>query len=120
MKILIVVACAIAGEAFSSHADVGDVVDVPKDDAASLTRMGRAMYLDKSEDPTKGALTAGPEEKAAVKRAAAAHNDMLKEREAAAAVNSPAGISALMVQAVATAVTAALSAAGVAKPAAVT
>lgn len=117
MKLLIAQACQIAGEITSTHADIGDTVDVPKDDAATLTRMGRAFYLDKADDPTKGQLTASAEDKAAVKRAAQAQADLLKERDAAAAATSPAGLGALIAAAIQQAVSGA-QAGAVAKSAA--
>jgi hypothetical protein len=108
IKLLIISACTIAGEVVASHADVGDTVEVSKDDAALLTRMDRARYLDKGDDPTKGLLTASNDDKAAVKRHAAAIEEDRKERAAAAQVNSPTGMAALIAQSVATAVQAAL------------
>ena len=116
MKLLIKEACQLAGEAISTHADVGDTVDATKDDAALLTRMGRAFYLDKSDDPTKGTLTATAEDKAAVKKAANAVADMLKERAAASPEGAAAAVAAANAAMVASAVTAALTAAGIGAP----
>jgi hypothetical protein len=47
------------------------VVDVSKDDAATLTRIGRALYVSKAEDPTKGLLTASDSDIARWKKVAA-------------------------------------------------
>lgn len=65
MKLLIAEACLVVllGAEITSHADVGDTVDVSKDDANQLTRSGRAMFLEKADDPTKGQLTAGADDK---------------------------------------------------------
>ena len=67
MKIMIIEACLVAGESVGEHAEPGEERDVTKDDASVLTRMGRAMYLDKSDDLTKGLLTASAEDKARFK-----------------------------------------------------
>lgn len=93
-KLLIIAACLIAGETIARHADVGEEVDVPKDDALSLCRQGRALYLDKSEDPTKGTLTADSEKKSQVKKQAKAIADELAAREAKADAASPQSIGA--------------------------
>lgn len=55
------------------HQDPADTPDVSKDAARVLTLSGRALYLDKRDDPSRGALyTASPEmTKAAQKMAAA-------------------------------------------------
>jgi hypothetical protein len=108
IKLLILVACTIAGESVASHADVGDTVEVSKDDAASLTRMDRARYLEKADDPTKGLLTASAEDKTNVRKRAAAIKEDLEQRAIAAQAQSPAGLAALVAASVATAVQAAL------------
>ncbi len=107
MKLIILQACLIAGEAISSHAAVAETVDVSKDDAATLTRMGRAMYLEKSDDPTKGLLTASKEDVANLNKQAKAI--AAAEEVKASPPDSQAAI-------IAAAVTAALAAAGI-KPA---
>jgi len=111
MKILILEACLIAtaGAEIAAHADVNDVVDVPKDDAVSLARMGRAMFLDKADDPTKGLLTASDTDRAQVKRRAAAIEKERTARDRAAALQSPTGMAELIAATVASAVQAALS-----------
>jgi hypothetical protein len=108
MKLLILIACTIAGEEVSRHADVGDEVDVSKDEASTLTRMGRALYLEKTDDPTKGTLTATAEDKAKVKKMVAAIKAEREAREVANQAQSPAGLAALVAASVAQAVQAAL------------
>lgn len=108
MKLLLIAACAIAGETVVEHADLGDVIDVSKDEAASLTRMGRALYLEKSDDPTKGTLTADADAKEKAKKQAAAIKAEAKARAEAAELQSPAGMAALVAASVAQAVQAAL------------
>ena len=112
MKLLIIEACTIAGVEVSEHADVGGEVDVHKDEAATLTRMGRALYLEKSDDPTKGSLTASAEDKANVKKRVAAIKAEREAREVAAQAQSPAGLAALVAASVAQAVQAAVKPAG--------
>jgi hypothetical protein len=111
MKLLILEACAIAvlGAEVSSHTDVGDVVDVPKDDAITLARMGRAMFLDKADDPTKGLLTATDADRSQVKRRAATIEKERVARERTAAAQSPTGMAEMIAAAVASAVQAALT-----------
>lgn len=108
MKLLITEACQIAGEAVSQHADVGAEVDLPKDDAVLLARMGRAMFLDKADDPTKGSLTASAEDKANTKKRVEAIAADREARDQAAQVQSPGGMAALIAQSVASAVQAAM------------
>lgn len=107
-KILIAQACTLPGEEFSTHADVGEEVALGKDDAAVLCRMGRAYYLDRDDDPSKGKFTATAEDK---KRVAGLAKSIKAEAEARSA--KPVDVSAL----VAAEVAKALAAAGV-KPAA--
>ena len=38
------------------HADQGNIVDAPKDAAGKLVGAGRALYTDKKDDPSKGAV----------------------------------------------------------------
>jgi len=108
MKLLILIACTIAGAEVSSHADVGEEVDVSKDEAATLTRMGRALYLEKADDPTKGQLTATAEDKARVKKQVAAIKAEREARDLANQAQSPAGLAGLIAATVAQAVQAAL------------
>lgn len=108
MKLLIIAACTIAGEAVSTHADVGEEVDVTKDEAGTLARMGRGLYLEKADDPTKGQLTATAEDKARVKKQVAAIKAEREAREVANQAQSPAGLAGLIAATVAQAVQAAL------------
>lgn len=111
IKLLIIAACTIAGAEVSTHADVADVVEVEsKDEAVTLARMGRALYLDKAQDPQKGALTATAEDKELAKRSAKAIRESLEIRAAEAAATSPAGMAAMVAAEVAKAVQAALAA----------
>lgn len=111
IKLLIIAACALAGSEAATHADIGDQVELDsKDEAAALTRMGRALYLDKAQDPQKGLLTATKEDlestKAQVKNIKAAR----EERATEAAAASPAGMAAMVAAEVAKAVQAAMAA----------
>lgn len=108
-KLLIIDACLVAGEEIARHAEVADEVDVPKEDAAALTRMGRAMYLSRDDDPTKGALTATAEDKARAKRTLAGITADRKARDAAAQSATPDGMAAMVAAAVAAAVAQALA-----------
>ena len=61
MKQLVISACLInyGDDAGGVHHDVGEIVDVPKDMAEKLARADRALYVKKSDDPTKtGQFTA--------------------------------------------------------------
>lgn len=59
IKIIIAEACSLNMEtAFA----VGDKAEVVKDDAAVLVRAGRALYLDKTDDPSKGLQTASADD----------------------------------------------------------
>lgn len=123
MKLLILTACVIPtalGET-GQHADVGDAVDVPKDDAVALTRMGRALYLDKADDHTKaGDLTATAEDRARVKAQAKAIAEARAERERSAQVQTGTGMAELIAATVASAVQAALQSQAKAAPATAT
>lgn len=57
MKILIIEACLVNfhDDLGGQHQDTGAVIDVDKDSARSLTAMGRALYVEKKDDPSKGA-----------------------------------------------------------------
>jgi hypothetical protein len=110
MKLLITEACTIAGPEQSQHADVGDVVDVhSKDEALLLVRMGRARYLERNDDPTKGTLTATADDKAIVAQRVEAIQAEREARDLAAQAQSPAGLAALVATSVAQAVQAALA-----------
>lgn len=104
-KILITEACTVTGETVARHADVGETVDVGVDEARTLTRLGRAFYVSRDDDPTRGAFTATAEINAVAKKRAA----LIKaDREAA---SKPA---ANMADIVAAAVAAELARRGVA------
>ena len=109
MKMLITTACLLVAEGVASHADIGDTAELSKDDAITLARMGRALYLEKSDDPTKGQLTAAAEDKARVKKQAAAIAAEHEQRATDAQVQSPTGMAALIASSVAAAVQAALA-----------
>ena len=110
MKIILLVACTIAGESLSRHGELAEVVDVPKDEAASLTRMDRARYIDKADDPTKGLLTATKDEITALQRQAKAVAAEREARELAAAASTPEALASLVAVNVAKAVAEALKA----------
>lgn len=38
------------------HVDSSEIVDVPKDQARKLTEYGRALYVAKTDDPTKAGI----------------------------------------------------------------
>lgn len=110
MKLLILAACLIptALGATAQHTDIGETVDVPKDDAVMLTRMGRALYLDKADDHTKGDLTATAEDRAQIKAQAKAIAEARAERERSAQMQTSTGMAELIAATVASAVQAAL------------
>ena len=75
MKLLIISACLVTfgDDRGGQHADEGDMPDVPKDTAHALVRAGRALYLDRADDPNKaGSHTASKEMIAAANAAAKA------------------------------------------------
>lgn len=95
MKLLIAEACLVilVGTENTVHADVGQTVDVSKDDALYLTRAGRALYLSRDDDPTKGTLTAQEDDKRRVSKTAAA----VKEAQSqAAAAQQPTDFAAML------------------------
>ena len=111
MKIIIREACTVPGdEGRTRHADVNETVDASKDDAVLLCRKGRAYFIDKGDDPTKGTLTAGAEEKASLKNQAAAIVRDRQEREAQASAQTPVGMATLVAVEVAKAIAAASAA----------
>lgn len=77
IKILIVEACSMGLEAYL---EPGDKPDVSKDDAAALVRSGRALYLDKADDPSKGLQTASADDVKRIADAAKARAAELKAR----------------------------------------
>lgn len=107
IQIIIAEACTIPGAETSTHADVGQKVELDsKDDALLLCRMGRAFYLDKAQDPTKGNLTAAKEDVDRIKKQAAQIAAEQEERAAQAAAAKPGGLAALVAAQVAAAMTA--------------
>jgi hypothetical protein len=107
VKILIIVACAIAASEGLAHSDIGDEVAVTKEDAGTLTRNGRALYLDKANDPTKGLLTADVDQKKKIKDQVKAIAAVTEAKAAAALQSSPQGLGALIAAAIEKAVQAA-------------
>lgn len=80
-KVLITEPCLInhRDDRGGVHNDAGEIVTVAKDTAVDLARMGRVLFIDKADDPTKaGTLTAS-------KEMLAAAADMRKAREKGAA-----------------------------------
>ena len=89
MKILIIAACLVnvGDDAGGQHAEQGDMPDVPKDVAVKLVGSGRALYINKADDPDKaGANTAS---KDLVQAAYASKTAKEKAAKAAAAGGSP-------------------------------
>jgi hypothetical protein len=56
-------------DAGGQHVDAGETHDVPKDPARQLVAAGRALYVNRDDDPTRGALNTASE--AQLKAAAA-------------------------------------------------
>lgn len=110
IKLLIAQACLIPGDEVGHHADVGDTIEVStKEEALLLTRAhGRAFYLDKTDDPTKGTLTASAEDKDRVKREVKLLAAAAEQRALESQAQSPSGMAAMVAAAVAQAVRAAL------------
>lgn len=108
IKLLILQACQVLADEGTRHADVAETVDTTKDEAAQLTRMGRAMYLDKGDDPTKGSLTASKDDVDSAKRHAKTIAAEREQRVASEQASTPGGLAALVAAQVAAAVQAAL------------
>lgn len=110
IKILIAEACLVPGAEGMQHADINDVVEVDKDDALTLARLGRAYYIEKADDPSKvGRYTADAETKARLKKTASEIEAERKARAERVAAADPAGLSAMIAAQVAAAVKAALA-----------
>ncbi len=60
MKVILKQSCLVNYEDDRGgvHVDAGEVVEVREDRARELVRMGRALYVNRDDDPTKGANTA--------------------------------------------------------------
>ncbi len=102
IKLLILAACGIpVDDGFVQHADINDTVTVPDEDAHALARMGRAYYVDRDADPTKGALTATDADKQRLKAHAKAIVAQHEAAAVAAKLNSPAGLAEAIAAAVA-------------------
>lgn len=97
-KLLILSACAIAGETIARHVAVGEQTEVAKDDARYLVDAGRALYLDKADDHNKGLSTATA---ADVKRAKEQAEAIAAQAEASRRANQPPDLAALLANAVA-------------------
>lgn len=100
MKVLIAEACLVIalGQELARHADVGETVDVSKDDASLLARSGRGFYLSREDDPTKGTLTAQEEDKERIAKQAKAIAASQKE---IAARTAPTDFATMLQQGIA-------------------
>lgn len=65
------------------HEDAGNEVDVNVDTAATLAKVGRALYVRKEDDPTKGQHTASAELVKGARAEAARRAKIAEEAEAA-------------------------------------
>lgn len=62
-KIILTDDCQIPGDGPTcAHGALGERHDLGKEDASAIVRCGRALYLGKSDDPTKGQYTAGADD----------------------------------------------------------
>jgi hypothetical protein len=95
MKLLIAQAClaVLIGTEQAVHVDVGQTVDVSKDDANYLTRAGRAFYTTRDDDPTKGSLTANDDDKKRIAKQAAV---VKAANEQAAAAQGPTDFASML------------------------
>jgi hypothetical protein len=110
IKLLVATAFLLPTAESPVHAEVGETIEIDsKDDALQLARGGRAYFVDKLQDPTKGLLTAGKEETDSVKLHAKQIAAERKQRAEDAAMATPGGMAALVAQQVAAAVAAALA-----------
>lgn len=85
MKIIILESCIInlGDDRGGQHAERLDMPDVPKDTAVKLVGYGRALYINKSDDPDKaGANTASKELIQAVYASKAAKDKAAKSEAA--------------------------------------
>jgi len=61
MKMLVISACLInlLDDRGGQHKDVGETIDIPKQQAENLARADRVLYVNRKDDPTKtGQFTA--------------------------------------------------------------
>ncbi len=58
MKVLIIAACLVnfGDDRGGQHIDHAEISDVPIDTARKLVSTGRALYIDKKDDPSKGGI----------------------------------------------------------------
>lgn len=108
VKILIITACQVLADEGTRHADVAETVDTTREEAVQLARQGRALFLDKGDDPTKGQLTASKDDVESTRRHAKLIAAEREERAQAAQLATPGGMAALVAAQVAAAVQAAL------------
>ena len=89
MKILILAACLVnmGDDKGGQHTDEGEIVDPPKDVANKLVSYGRALYINKADDPDKAGANTAPKE--LVQAAYAAKAEKAKAEKAAAAGGPP-------------------------------
>ena len=76
-KLLIIDPCLVnfGDDAGGVHQDVGAQPDVSKATAAQLVMLGRALYVNKNDDPSKGAIHTAPAEMLKAAAAAAPAKD---------------------------------------------
>ena len=57
MKMLVIAACLVNmnDDKGGQHAEVGDIVDITKQQAENLARADRVLYVNRKDDPTKTA-----------------------------------------------------------------
>lgn len=57
MKMLVISACLInlLDDQGGQHKDVGEIIDIPKQQAEDLARADRVLYVNRKDDPTKTA-----------------------------------------------------------------
>lgn len=74
MKIIILESCIInlGDDRGGQHAERLDMPDVPKDTAVKLVGYGRALYINKSDDPDKAGVNTAPQDLVDAAKAAAA------------------------------------------------
>lgn len=88
-KVLITESCLInrGDDRGGVHCEVGEIAEnVPKDIAVDLARMGRVLFVDSTDDPTKGnTLTASKEMLKAAADMRSARAKAAKESQAPAA-----------------------------------
>ena len=92
MKLLVIAACMVSvGPDQMEAVEQGGFVNVDKAQAETLTRFNRALYCAKSDDPTKGKLTADADMIAAAEKLSSKKAKAAKEPAAAGAGAAGAG-----------------------------